>query len=333
MTKLFSNISRIKLPSEIKPMLIVVIDTEEEFNWTAPADRNEVGVYAMQFIDRVQDIFDQYGITPCYVIDYPVVSQASGSERLVEICKTGRCEIGTHLHPWVTPPYDEELTPSNTYAGNLPAELEYQKLKVMTNSIEERFGQRPVSYKAGRYGLGVNSESILEKLGYSIDLSVCPPVDYSADGGPDYSHYNAEPFWFGQNNTKLEIPITGAFVGWAGQAQRSLFQLANQFKVLKLPAIFSRLSVVDRLMLSPEGFDTREHIKITDFLLAQGVRTFTWSFHSTSVEPGMTPYVKTETDLSNFLDSFRRYFDYFFNQLGGVSTTPTQLKSTLETYK
>ena len=57
----------------------------------------------------------------------------------------------------------------------------------------------------------------------------------------------------------------------------------------------------------------------------RGVRVFTWSFHSPSVLPGGTPYVRTEADVMRFLDAFDRYFDWFFGKLGGRPTTPAQV--------
>ena len=38
----------------------------------------------MAHIHRVQDLFDEYGIVPCYVIDYPIASQPEGRESLSE---------------------------------------------------------------------------------------------------------------------------------------------------------------------------------------------------------------------------------------------------------
>jgi len=330
---MISNTPPFKLPSDLPPQLIVVIDTEEEFDWSAKADRNKTAVTAMQHIDRIQNIFDEYGIIPCYAIDYPVASQPEGIEPLLQIYKDNRCEIGAHLHPWVSPPHEEVVSSYNTYAGNLPRDLELAKLQELRNQIESSFGNRPTTYKAGRYGIGPNTESILEELGFDVDLSFCPPVDYRADGGPDFSDSLAEPFWFGTNNNMLEIPVTGAFVGWAGSASKRIYNASNHLKSVKMPGILAKLSVVDRLMLSPEGFDTADHIKLTKFLFNQGVRTFTWSLHSTSVEPGMAPYVRSKADLEKFLDKFRRFFDFFFSDYNGVATTPTLLKKRLEKLK
>ncbi len=309
---------------EPRPQLLVVIDTEEEFDWTKPMSRNSTSVTSMQHIDRVQSIFDAYAITPCYVVDYPIVNDPVGCERLREILADGRCEIGTHLHPWVNPPFKEAITPQNTFAGNLPASLEAEKIRLLTDKIAERFSQRPVVYKAGRYGIGPNTMQILADLGYKVDVSWCPPVDYRDDGGPDFTQCHADPSWYDQGI--LEIPVTGAFVGWLANFSVPVYRLAAKMPAaLRATGILARSAAVDRLMLSPEGFTSEEHKNLTRELIARGSRVFTWSFHSPSVTPGMTPYVRNETDLKGFLDRFHRFFDYFFNELGGIATSPTNL--------
>jgi len=68
---MFSQRQAISLPYELPPQLIVVIDTEEEFDWSAEPNAQANQVSAMAHIDRVQSIFNEYGICPCYVIDYP----------------------------------------------------------------------------------------------------------------------------------------------------------------------------------------------------------------------------------------------------------------------
>lgn len=326
---MFSERRPVAESPEQQPQLLVVVDTEEEFDWHAGPRRENTSVQAMAALDRVQTIFNEYGIRPCYVVDYPVASQADGYRLLKQYFLAGQCDIGAHLHPWVNPPFDEALTTVNMYPGNLSPDLERAKLQTLRDTIRRTFGVQPHVYKAGRYGFGPHTETILRDLGFDIDLSACPPVDYRADGGPDYREFGAHPFWFGSDRL-LEIPVTGAFVGWAGPVSRPLYELAQRLKRWHAPGVLSRLSAVDRLMLSPEGFTHKEHRDITESLMARGVRTFTWSFHSPSVMPGKTPYVRTEQELNDFLDGFRRYFDYFFDELGGEATTPTQLKHRME---
>lgn len=327
----FNNRQAITLPREMPPQLIVVIDTEEEFDWNADPDPQARAVTAMDHIDRAQSIFNEYGIQPCYVVDYSIASQTRSVTPLRRYLDAGQCEIGAHLHPWVNPPVEETLSRSNMYPGNLSPELERQKLRNLRDTIADSFGRAPTVYKAGRYGYGPNTTGILNELGFDIDLSVCPPLDARGDGGPDYRRYDAWPFWYGDGGQRiLELPVTGGFVGWAHAMALPLFELAMKFRRFKAPGILSRLGAVDRLMLSPEGFTPAEHIKLTRFLYNQGVRTFTWSFHSPSVVPGNTSYVQNEQQLEGFLGAFRQYFDFFFDELGGEASTPTRLKTLME---
>ncbi|MBL7005022.1 MAG: polysaccharide deacetylase family protein [Gammaproteobacteria bacterium] len=320
----------IKFAEDTKPQLIVVIDTEEEFDWSAPPERENISVSAMSKIHLVQDIFNEYGIVPCYVVDYPIASQEQGYLPLKDYLTKGQCEIGAHLHPWVNPPFDEDVTISNMYPGNLGYATEKKKLQILQQQISNSFGINPQIYKAGRYGVGENTAKIMKELGFTIDLSLCSSFDYRADGGPDFSDSPTEPFWFGDDNSLLEIPLSGAFVGVAGKMSKHLYNASGYLNIFKARGILSRLSIVDRLMLSPEGYSTEEHIKLTRFLYNKGVRTFTWNFHSPTVVPSLTMYTKDNKQLQQFLDTFKRYFDFFLGELSGEATTPLKLKAQLE---
>jgi len=324
----FSNKVPVYYPTDMKPILLVVIDTEEEFDWKKPVNSSNCAVGHMDYLDRCQDIFNEYNIVPCYVVDYPIVSQQAGCRLLKKFHSAGQCEIGAHLHPWVNPPFAEGALAAQSYPGNLPFDLELEKMRVLKSLVDTEFGQNTKVYKAGRHGFGPNTEHILQLLGFEIDVSVSPPVDYSQDGGPDYTHYTAHPFWFGQNRL-LELPMTGAFVGNAGRYSPDVYKLAQTLKKMRVPGILSRLNVVDRLVLSPEGFNQREHRKLTEALFKTGSRVFTWSFHSPSLVPGHTMYVKNDKELTQFLGEFRRFFDFFFGELAGVSSTPTKIREIL----
>lgn len=319
----------IDVPESMAPRLIVVVDTEAEFDWNEVPDASANQVEAVQNIHLVQKIFDQYGITPCYVLDYPIATQKESVDIFRHIIGSHSCEIGAHLHPWVNPPLVESDRPSDTFPGNLGYDLEHAKLARLTTTIGEQFGLMPRSYKAGRYGIGPHTPRILRELGYEIDLSVCPPFDYSGEGGPDFSQSTAKPCWIGEDQSLLEIPLSGAFVGAAGQSSASVYQIAGHFPKLRLRGALSKLNIVDRLLLSPEGHCFDEHKKLVRFLLTRGIRTFTWSFHSPTLLPGMTIYTQSERDLHQFLDRFRRFFDFFFEEIGGIATTPQKLRQTL----
>lgn len=309
-----------------QPLLMVVVDTEEEFDWAKPFSRDQVSTSAIASQARAHRIFDTYGIRPTYVIDFPVASQESGYGPLKELFDDGKCQIGAHLHPWVCPPFEETVNNLNSYPGNLPRDLEKQKLARLTDEIAERFGDRPTVYKAGRYGVGPNTADILAQLGYRIDTSVVPWTDFRIDEGPDFRHCGAKPYWFGDTGL-LEIPLTAGFSGILSGAGWSGWNAINTplGRRLRLTGISSRLRLLDRLILTPEGITHEEHKRLTRTMLRSGHRVFSFTYHSPSLEPGFTPYVRNDDDLAVFLDRFERYFDFFVNELGGRPTTPDEV--------
>lgn len=314
-----------------RPQLVIVVDTEEEFDWSREFSRENTAVRSMRWIGRVQEIFDEYCITPVYVLDYPVASQLDGYRLLQEIHASGRCVIGAHLHPWVNPPFEEQVTRHNSFPGNLPRTLEATKLKMLGDSIQEHFGARPTIYKAGRYGVGPHTADILEEQGYEVDMSVCPHMDYSSDGGPDFTSSSAWPYWFGKRRRLLELPLT---VGYAGLLRRwghAVHGLASHPALARLHAVgvLARLAIVDKIWLSPEGYISAEHVKLVRALHHDGLRIFSFSFHSPSVQPGHTPYVRSRGELESFLSRCRRFFDFFMGEIGGCPTTPLELKKLL----
>ena len=67
------------LPAGTPPRLCVVVDTEEEFDWSAPFSRSAVGVTAIQEVGRLQKVLEPFSTIPTYVIDYPVATTAASS--------------------------------------------------------------------------------------------------------------------------------------------------------------------------------------------------------------------------------------------------------------
>ena len=322
----------IHLPPQTRPILSVVIHTEEEFDWGRPHDRGATTVEHMAHIGRAQSLFDEFGIVPNYVVDWPIASQEPAVAPLKEYSDSGRALIGAHLHPWVSPPHDEEVSAFNSYPGNLPRELEAEKLHRLSERIHAAFGTRPQTYLAGRYGFGPNTAQILEDLGYEVDISPAVPIDFSGDGGPDYSGYSSHPYWFGARRRLLGLPGSGGYVGRLRAGGTPLYRRLTSpaMRRAKVAGLIARLRLLERIRLSPEDYDEAEMQRLTAALLEDGVRVFVFSFHSPSVMPGGTPYVRSAAELERFLTKCRRYFEYFFSRLNGIGMTPLQVKAFLE---
>ncbi len=307
-----------------QPHLIIIVDTEEEFDWSRPFSRSSVGVEHVQELYRVQEIFDAQKITPTYLLDYPVAATAKSAALFRALHTAGRAEIGAQLHPWVTPPHDEVINTYNSYPGNLPAALEREKIRILCEAIEVNIGTKPKTYKAGRYGISHHTLVALREFGLTIDTSSMPGFDCSDDGGPDYSRYPTYAYATDETRQLIEIPTTGGFVGFGRRYGQQLYHLANSKpgRLLRLEGIFSRTNLNARIRLSPEGYSLAELQALTRTLIGQGDRLFTFNFHSPSVAVGYTNYAKTIAARDALLRTITLYTSWFRDELGGVFTTP-----------
>jgi hypothetical protein len=319
------------------PILIVLIDAEAEFDWDGPFLRSHVSVRNLSRQVTAQNIFDRLNVRPTYLVDYAVATQPEGYGPIRELLQSGRCEIGAHLQPWENPPFAEELSARTSFNHNLPAWLQKEKLQRLTEVIESTFGIKPVAYRAGRYGVGNEMAWILEELGYQIDVSVLPGYDMRPRHGPDFRHAFARPYWFGSNRNLLEIPLTTGFSGLLARGRAPQISSATLYAALSspgaarlhLPGIFARLRLLERITLTPEGVSIRELKRLTRLLLGRGQRVFTFNYHSSTLLPGYTPYVRTEADLDRMIRTIDDYLHFFIDQLGGIAMTPSEFRASV----
>jgi hypothetical protein len=313
-------------PGDDRPRLLVVVDTEEEFAWDRPFDRASRATASIPAQDRAQALYDRFGVVPTYVMDHPVATSPAAAAYLRGLVDAGRADFGTHCHPWVTPPHTEVVSNVNSFHGNLPPELEAAKIRASTDSVAQAMGRAPRIFKAGRYGLGPRTFDTLIDLGYTLDCSFVPHTDFSpasAGHGPDFRGTPDRPFFTDASRRLLEVPLTVGYSGALGRAgprwQGPLdAELARR---LRLPGICSRLGLLERARLSPEGFDAATQCRLLDAMVGQGVRVFTLSYHSPSLAPGHTPYVRSDVELRDFMGRIETVLRHFCNALGGVFTS------------
>lgn len=287
---------------------LVTVDTEEEFDWSKPLAREGHGLDHVPRLAKFQEFCEGVGFVPVYLVDWPVATSSLAAEILKPAIAAGRAEIGVQLHPWVNPPFDEEVTQHNSFAGNLPAELEAAKFRNLRDKIEEKFDAAPLIYRAGRYGTGPNTVGILTEGGIAIDSSVRSKFTYSAAGGPDYRHHPLEPYWLDDDRELLELPLTTVFWGMLRRQGDAIYPAL--WRMPRLRGVLSYLGLLERVPLTPEGVSIEEAIRGVDIALDDGLPVLVFSFHSPSLRPGHTPYVRTEADLDALYDWWRRVLGY-----------------------
>jgi hypothetical protein len=285
---------------------LVTVDTEEEFDWDAPLDRHRHTVATVPALRKFQQFCEGFGVVPTYLIDYPVAASSYLQEVLGQAVSGGRAEIGVQLHPWVSPPFEEEVNQFNSFAGHLPFELEREKFQRLHQKLEDVFGTAPMIYRAGRYGLGPRTAEILTEFGIAIDTSVRARFDYSGNGGPNYREHPLRPYWVDSEHRLLELPLTTVYSGLLRQLGNVIYP--QLWRTPSVRGVLARAGLLERIPLTPEGVTVDEALRGVDIALDEGLPILVFSFHSPSLAAGHTPYVRTDDDLDALYDWWRKLF-------------------------
>ncbi len=304
---------------------LITIDTEADNQW---ARRTSVEVRNIRYIPRFQELCDQYGFKPTYLTSYEMADSQEFIATVGPYQDQQRAEIGAHLHPWTTPPFDQ-LTENDAqhhpFPYEYPQETLARKLEALTDIIEQNTGKRPVTFRAGRYGFDGKVMKILENLGYIADCSVTPLVSWKkimgnpkGRGGPDFTTAPAEPYFpdYGDCNRKghsrlLEVPISIFFLNWSGFNR--LFRMVK--RVAHDPANII-LRGLYRMNYRPFWFRPHPDSQVEHFRqlyrTAQrtGVNYVEMMFHSSELMPGGSKNTRDEQAVEQLYRVFTEIFDF-----------------------
>jgi len=301
-----------------KVYFVLSVDTEEEWDWSGSFPQHKFSVKNSANIPKFQAFCDQLGIKPTYFVDYAIANDPESVKRLKEPLDKGNCEIGGHLHPWCNPPVDEDVSNTdNSHAINLPIDLVAQKLENLNLKLEEAFGEKPRSFRSGRWGTNGTVLKLLVENGYTIDSSIHP---YYADVPFSYHDAPDVPFWPdyeectvpGEQREIYELPVTAGY-------NRPNFPFWNRLHLalskpplsrLRLVGVLWKLGLMRKIQLSPELADADNMIALCRAALASDHRVIHMYFHSSSLLPGVAPYVKNEADEEEFYAKIEAVFRF-----------------------
>jgi len=305
------------------PAVLVGIDTEADDQWSA-GGRQRLEVRNAERLPALQALFEGCGARPTYVVTYEMATREESAPVLREIARSGRAEIGTHLHPWSSPPFRPEDLVAHTYPHNLPPEILERQLTELTTVIQESLGVRPTTYRAGRNGFDGRTLPVLEGLGYTVDTSVDPLFNERRKRGMGFAGAPLEPYHPDYADVTrpgsspiLEVPITAATLPWLPKPIESLYA--------RLPPIPYR-GALKRLglrpvWLRPSYTPLPDMLAFASRLEARGASCFNVIFHSSEILPGGSPYTPDERSVGRFLDDLRRLLEHLTGPLGGVPQT------------
>lgn len=315
--------------------LLISIDVEED-NW-GKYSPDQYTIENSKKIPILQSLFDEFGVKPTYLISYPVATNPWAIDMFSGYLAQGKCEIGMHCHPWNTPPFikGEDVCERDTMLCNLSDELQYLKLASLHEVICINFGIVPVSFRAGRWGFGPTVAQALTRLGYRIDTSVTPYVNWKANQGPDFSDFGPEVYRFNaegllnkdKNGVLLQVPATVGFLQSDFRRSHLLMRLAESRFARKicLLGLFGRIGLLNKVWLSPELSSIASMIELSKRMQENNYPCLNMTFHSSSLLCGLSPFVRTVEESKQFLQRIREFL-IFARTAGWESQTLAQFE-------
>jgi hypothetical protein len=250
-------------------------------------------------VSRLQPLFESYGAKPTYLVSPEVIRDERSAQELRAIGAS--CELGAHLHGEYAEPGAWEPEVTRDFQRDYEGDVEKQKLAYLTDQFIKAFEYQPVSFRAGRFGIGQRTIGILEDLGYSVESSVTPNVDWSAAGSPGLSFEGSptQPYRPAREDPSrpgesaiLEIPIT---------IRRRLLNA--------VPGLGKR---IEPRWLRPTWTSGEALIRLAEDEISDARRTqpgrpvvLNAMLHNTEVIPEASPYADSEVDARAILDRLR----------------------------
>jgi hypothetical protein len=260
------------------------------------------------------------------VVTHPVARDPRSAGILRGILARGTAEIGAHHHAWETPPCEPADIDRHPYALALPLSRFDAQLASLTTAITEAVGQRPVSYRSGRFGFSADHVSSLERQGYLIDSSVAPLFYEAHKQGPDFVGAPLTPYFLsydsavtpGTSNV-LELPIS------CGLNRRVPAFLERAYARAPKPYTTKRILRLLRIAhvrwLRPSYSSSWDMTRLARQLASRGVPILNVLFHSSEAIVGGSPYNRTQGELDAFFDRLSRVFKYMLRDLAAEPMT------------
>jgi hypothetical protein len=243
---------------------------------------------------RLHPLFLRYGAKPTYLLSPEVMRDPRSVELLAGL---RAAELGAHLHGEYAEPGAFEPEVTEVFQRDYPRDLEAQKLAYLTDLFARAFGRKPTSFRAGRFGVGENSIGLLEELGYAVESSVTPFIDWSSKGARGLSFVGAP--------TQPYRP-SAKDAGTRGSSQ------ILEVPITIRPPLFGRLPLVGKRIeprwLRPTRGSPTSIVRVAKDAITEATKAapdvpvvLNAMFHNVEVIPGASPYAASESAAARIL--------------------------------
>lgn len=290
------------------PSIIFTVDTEPDDQWAPPLPDGTLPPFTFantRGLGALRDFFRERDAPVTWMTSYSIARDPE-SARLLRDCARDGDEIAGHLHGWETPPFADVDRFARPFIAEYDAGMRMAKHRSLLAAHEDAFDARPVSYRAGRWGVDALELQHLAELGYTIDSSIPPGIDFRdrhglRQAGPDFrSHlaaaptpHRAGPLW--------EVPASIAPVGVFGRAIGMARIAARRDDRSRAARALSDALAATRLQeliwVRPLKHPRVKLVRATRALLRRGAPIINVMFHSSEAFAGTSPVSRGQEDV------------------------------------
>lgn len=300
-----------------KPSFLITIDTEGDNLWSRS---RTVTTNNASYLPRFQELCEKYGLKPTYLTNYEMANSTTFQKLGKDIIRRGVGEIGMHLHAWDMPP-SYELTEDDSrfhpYLIEYPEKIMRQKVSLMTDLLENTFGVKMLSHRAGRWSFDERYAKQLIEHGYKVDCSVTPHVSWKShlgapdkDGGTDYTNFPETAYFIDPldisrpgHSTLLEIPV-------------SIMNTSSPVNTALSRSLLGNISLVSRISkhlspkiwLRPNGTNLNQMLEYLKYALNTKRDYVEFMLHSSEFMPGGSQNFKSESAIEQLYHCLESLF-------------------------
>ena len=297
------------------PSLVITVDTEPDDQWAPPVD-GRLPPFAFENtrnLGRLVAHARGLGVPVTWLTSYSVARDPQSAAVLRRAASEGD-EIGGHLHGWETPPFVDIDRGARPFIYEYPVATRLAKHECLVAAHEDAFGARPRCYRAGRWAVDGQELEHLAALGYCIDTSVPPGIDFRdrrglEAPGPDFRrHLGAGPAQPHRVGPLWEVPVSITPAGrlGTGAVATRVARLAGAHRPRHRASRWAYRALdgagIHRLVwVRPLRHPRPLLVAATRTLLIGGAGILNVMFHSSEAHAGASPISRLEADVDRLL--------------------------------
>jgi hypothetical protein len=203
------------------------------------------------------------------------------------------------------------------------------KIRFMTDLLEDRFQQKMRSHRAGRWGFNAVYARLLVENGYQVDCSVTPHrswAEYLGDpngaGGPDFRRFPEQPYFVDLdqidrpgNSPLLEVPLSVIETIWAPIVA---------CQPIKAPKYLQRISrrimpIILEMVPRDKKRNYRYMRKIMRYAIKHRRPCVVLATHSSELMPGASPFFPTAASIERLYGRLEMLFSTAVESFSGMT--------------